>query len=88
MFPPEESIVQLKLWNVNKSFYRVTKEVIPYQLKQSQAKVDEIQAEAQRVEEGKVIELEKELPDLETRQKMMLSKADVQTLKAISAPPE
>ena len=32
MIPPQESIIKLKLWRVSKAFYRVTKEVIPYQL--------------------------------------------------------
>ena len=49
MFSPKESIVQLKLWNVNKNFYRATKEVIPYQLKNSYARIEELQDEAKMV---------------------------------------
>ena len=35
MYSPEESIVQLKLWEVSKGFYHATKEVVPHQLKDS-----------------------------------------------------
>lgn len=87
MYSPEESIVRLKLWRVSKSFYRATKEVVPYQLQQSQGKIDAIQAEMQAFEETKAFELSKEMPDLEARKQMMLKKADVQALKGMSAPP-
>ena len=80
--------MQLKLWNVNKNFYRATKEVIPYQLKNSQARIEELQDEAKMVQENKAFELERDMPDLEARQKMMLSKGNAQSLKQSSTPPE
>ena len=42
MISPQESVVKLKLWRVSKAFYRVTKEVIPYQLTDGQIRVIEL----------------------------------------------
>ena len=76
MLSPKESIVNMKLWRVSKSFYRVTKEVIPYQLTDGQIRVIELQSTLRRIEEGKPLETD-DVPELAERQKMMLSKPDV-----------
>ena len=67
MHSPEESIVRLKLWQVNKGFYQATKEVVPQQLKDSQALIDDLKDEMHRFEGNKAAELPKETPKLEAR---------------------
>ena len=88
MFSPEESIVKLKLWQINKIFYRSTKEVVPLQLKKSQIRFKGIQEEMQQIEESQIFDASRDVLNLEARQQLMLSKADIQALKTQSNPSE
>ena len=41
MFSPRESIIELKLWSVNRSFHIAMKEVIALQFGEAQALIDD-----------------------------------------------
>ena len=42
MLTPRESVLQLKLWRVNRNFHLAMKEVIALQLGEAQAMIDEL----------------------------------------------
>ena len=83
MLSPRESVLELKLWRVNRSFHVVMKEVIALQLGEAQAFIDEYD----NPQPGKTQGFDVTVPSYNKIKSFILIKEDITVLKQMNAPP-
>ena len=83
MFSPRESVLELKLWKVNKLFYAAMKKVIATELRQAQEALD--QSETSPAAKSKAGD--DPIPSFDIIKPFVLVKEDLLVLKQMNAPP-
>ena len=83
MLSPRESVIELKLWRVNRSFHVAIREVIALQFGEAQALIDDLD----NPQPGKIQGSDVTVPSYNKMKSFILIKEDITVLKQMNSPP-